>query len=60
QTSDRIYKASLSRQLSVDLSPDVEETTFKDTAKSWFIKTADLGTTMINYFNIVTENSPNF
>ncbi|NEP14638.1 MAG: hypothetical protein F6K14_31465 [Symploca sp. SIO2C1] len=43
QNSDRIYKASLSRQLSADLSPDVEETTFKDTAKSWFIKTADFG-----------------
>ncbi|NER48586.1 MAG: hypothetical protein F6J92_18175 [Symploca sp. SIO1A3] len=43
QSNDRIYKASLSRQLAADLSPDVEETTFKDTAKSWFIKTADFG-----------------
>lgn len=43
QTSKQVYKASLSRQLSADLSPDVEETTFKDTAKSWFIKTADFG-----------------
>lgn len=43
QTNKQIYKASLSRQLSADLSPDVEETTFKDTAKSWFIKTADFG-----------------
>lgn len=43
QTNNQVYKASLSRQLSADLSPNVEETTFKDTAKSWFIKTADLG-----------------
>ncbi len=43
QTNNQVYQASLSRQLSADLSPDVEETTFKDTAKSWFIKTADFG-----------------
>jgi arginyl-tRNA synthetase len=43
QTNNQVYKASLSRQLAADLSPDVEETTFKDTAKSWFIKTADFG-----------------
>lgn len=45
QTNNQVYQASLSRQLSADLSPDVEETTFKDTAKSWFIKTADFGDT---------------
>jgi arginyl-tRNA synthetase len=43
QTSNQIYKASVSRQFSADLSPDVEETTFESTAKSWFIKTADFG-----------------
>jgi arginyl-tRNA synthetase len=43
KTNNQVYKASLSRQLSADLSPDVEETTFKDTAKSWFIKSADFG-----------------
>jgi arginyl-tRNA synthetase len=43
QTNQQVYKATVSRQISADLSPDVEETTFKDTAKSWFIKTADFG-----------------
>lgn len=43
QTNNQVYKAVLSRQLSADLSLDVEDTTFKDTTKSWFIKTADFG-----------------
>jgi arginyl-tRNA synthetase len=43
QTNNQVYKATVSRQISADLSPDVEETTFKNTAKSWFIKTADFG-----------------
>jgi arginyl-tRNA synthetase len=43
QNSDRIYKSSLSRQLATDLPPDVEQTSLKDEAKDWFIKTADFG-----------------
>ena len=43
QTNKHLYKASLSHHLSSGLSPDVEETTFKNTTKSWFIKTADFG-----------------
>ncbi|MCU0545042.1 MAG: hypothetical protein MUE44_23185 [Oscillatoriaceae cyanobacterium Prado104] len=43
QKSDRIYQASLSRQLAADLPPDIEQTTLKDEPKDWFIKTADFG-----------------
>ncbi|NJN12715.1 MAG: hypothetical protein HC836_42165 [Richelia sp. RM2_1_2] len=43
QNSDRIYKASLSRQVAADFPPDIEQTSFKDEAKDWFIKTADFG-----------------
>jgi len=41
--SDRIYKASLSRQFAADLPHDVEQTSLKDEPKNWFIKTADYG-----------------
>ena len=40
---DRVYEASLSRQLAADLPPDIEETSLKDEPKDWFIKTADYG-----------------
>jgi arginyl-tRNA synthetase len=43
QTSQQVYKASLSRQLAADLPPDIEETSLKDEPKDWFIKTADFG-----------------
>jgi arginyl-tRNA synthetase len=43
QTSQKVYKASLSRQLAADLPPDIEETSLKDEPKDWFIKTADFG-----------------
>jgi len=43
QTNNQVYQASLSRQLSADLSPDVEEITFKNDPKIWFLKTADYG-----------------
>jgi arginyl-tRNA synthetase len=43
QTSNQVYKASLSRQLAADLPPDIEETSLKDEPKDWFIKTADFG-----------------
>ena len=43
QTSKKVYKASLSRQLAADLPPDIEQTSLKDEPKDWFIKTADFG-----------------
>ncbi|MFE1748095.1 hypothetical protein [Coleofasciculus sp. H7-2] len=43
QTSNQLYKASLSRQLAADLPPDVEQASLKDEPKDWFIKTADFG-----------------
>lgn len=43
QTSNQVYKASLSRQLAADLPPDIEQTALKDEPKDWFIKTADFG-----------------
>ncbi len=43
QTSHQVYKTTISRQLSSNLSSNVEKTSFKDTPKTWFIKTADYG-----------------
>ncbi|MEG3875339.1 DALR anticodon-binding domain-containing protein [Microcoleus sp. Z1_B5] len=43
QASQKIYQASLSRQLAADLPPDIEQTALKDEPKDWFIKTADFG-----------------
>lgn len=43
QTSNKIYQASISRQLAADLPPDIEQTSLKDEPKDWFIKTADFG-----------------
>lgn len=43
QTSQKIYKASLSRQLATDLPADIEQTSLNDEPKDWFIKTADFG-----------------
>lgn len=43
QKSDRLYKASVSRQLATDLPPDAETTLFPEEPKDWFIKTADFG-----------------
>jgi arginyl-tRNA synthetase len=43
QSNYQIYKASVTRQISADLPPDVEETTFKNETKIWFLKTADYG-----------------
>ncbi|MEG4337389.1 DALR anticodon-binding domain-containing protein [Microcoleus sp. D3_18_C2] len=43
KTSQKIYKASLSRQLAADLPPNIEQTALKDEPKDWFIKTADFG-----------------
>lgn len=43
QVNQKVYKASLSRQLAADLPPDIEQTSLKDEPKDWFIKTADFG-----------------
>ena len=43
QSDHQAYKASVTRQISIDLPPDVEETTFKNETKIWFLKTADYG-----------------
>lgn len=43
QTIRQVYKASLSRQLAADLSPNIEQTSLKDEPQDWFIKTADYG-----------------
>lgn len=43
ETSSQVYKATVARQLTAALPPNVEETSFKDTPKTWFIKTADYG-----------------
>jgi len=43
QTSNQVYKASLSRQLAADLPLDIEQTSLKDEPQDWFIKTADFG-----------------
>jgi len=40
----QVYNSVVSRQIRKDLPTDIEETTtFQDTPKSWFIKTADFG-----------------
>jgi arginyl-tRNA synthetase len=43
QTSNQVYKASFSRQLSADSTTNFELTSLKDEPKDWFIKTADYG-----------------
>jgi len=43
KTNPNIYQASMSRQFSADLPPDIEQTTLKDEPKDWYIKTADFG-----------------
>jgi arginyl-tRNA synthetase len=41
--SSPIYQATVSRQMASDLPENVEETTFKDTPKTWYIQTANYG-----------------
>jgi arginyl-tRNA synthetase len=44
QNNSQIYNSVVSRQICKDLPTEIEETTtFQDTPKSWFIKTADFG-----------------
>ena len=43
KTYPKVYQASLSRQLAVDLPTNIEQTSLKDEPKDWFIKTADFG-----------------